>query len=109
MVKYKVKITQQANEQMLEVFRYINGTLSEPVAAQRLLDNLQSSILSLSFMPQRVALVQKEPWKSHGIHKMPVKNFLVYFWINEELKEVYITAVIYSKRNQEKQLKTMDI
>ena len=104
---YKVKITEQASSQMLEIFSYISDTLKEPVAAERLLDELQKSIFSLDTMPKRVALTDEEPWHSYGIHKMPVKNFLVYFWVNDEQKEVHITAVIYGKRNQLEQLKQM--
>ena len=40
-------------------------------------------------------------------HKMPVKNYLVYFWINEIKNMVYITAVIYSQREQKRQLSKM--
>ena len=109
MDEYKVKITPQASAQMLEIFSYISGTLKEPVAAERLLNELQKSILSLDTMPKRVALVDEEPWRSYGVHKMSVKNFLVYFWVNEELKEVHITAIIYGRRDQLEQLKQMDI
>lgn len=31
---------------------------------------------------------------------MPVRNFLVYFFIDEENKVVWITAVIYGRRDQ---------
>lgn len=61
MDKYKVKITPQANEQMLEIFSYISYTLQEPVAAERMLDSLQESILSLGTMPKRIVLVDEEP------------------------------------------------
>lgn len=108
MDKYEVKITPQASAQMLEIFSYISGTLKEPVAAERLLQELQKSILSLDTMPKRVALVEEEPWRGYGVHKMPVKNFLVYFWINDELKEVHIIAVIYGRRDQLEQLGKID-
>ncbi len=35
-----------------------------------------------------------------GICKMPVKNFLVYFSVDDEKKAVWITAVIYGWRDQ---------
>ena len=44
---YKIKITPQAQRQM-------------------------SAVLSLDIMPKRVALVEEEPWRSHGI--IPVKS-----------------------------------
>ena len=77
MDEYKVKITPQASAQMLEIFSYIKDTLKEPVIAEKLLDELQKSILSLNTMPKRIALTDEYPWRSYGVHKMSVKNFLV--------------------------------
>jgi len=31
---------------------------------------------------------------------MPVKNFLVYYWIDENHKTVWITAIVYGGRDQ---------
>jgi toxin ParE1/3/4 len=73
-----------------------------------LLYEIESSISSLSQFPQRVALTEEEPWRSTGIHKMPVKNFLAYFWIDEENSKVQVTAIIYGRRDQIKQLSQMD-
>lgn len=109
MNEYKIKITPQAREQLLEILSYVSNTLQEPVVAEGLLNKLQESILSLEIMPKRISLVDEEPWKSHGVHKMPVKNFIVYFWINEELKEVHIIAVVYGRRDQLEQLRQLDI
>lgn len=44
-----------------------------------------------------------------GIHRLPVKNFLVYFWIDENNMRVQITAIIYEKRDQLRQLSQMDM
>ncbi len=109
MDNYKVKITEQAEVQLREILLYISNTLKEPDIAINLFNELQKSILSLDVMPKRIALIDEEPWRSYGIHKMPVKNFLVYFLVNEDLKEVHITAVIYGKRAQLKQLEKMKL
>ena len=39
---------------------------------------------------------------------MPVKNYLVYFWVNEEQKKVQITAVVYGRRDQRAALQNMN-
>ncbi len=59
-------------------------------------------------MPARIPLTAEEPWHSQGIHKMVVKNFLVYFWIDDKNLCVWVTAVIYGRRNQRQQLEKMD-
>ena len=48
----------------------------------------------------RYPLTEEEPWYTKGIHKMPFKNFLVYYLIDEDKKAVWITAVIYGRRDQ---------
>lgn len=106
---YIVKITSQAEEQIQEIVNYITHELMAPESALHLLDTLEDSFSSLKHFPQRVTLVDEEPWHANGIHRLPVKNFLVYFWIDEDNMTVQITAVIYSKRDQIQQLSQMDM
>ena len=107
--KYEVKVTRQALEQMRAILHYISYDLMAPQAADNLLDDLKSSILKLSVLPKRYPLIEEEPWKSEGIRKSVVKNFLVYYWVDDENNKVQVTAVIYSKRDQIKQLRKMDM
>ena len=86
--KYTVKITQQAQEQIREIVSYIRFTLQAPETAMKMLDTLQEEIASLDQFPNRVPLTEEEPWRSQGIHKFPVKNYLIYFWVDEETKKV---------------------
>lgn len=106
---YLVKITEQAHGQIQEIIHYIAYELKSRDAALHLLDELEDAIASLSQFPQRVPLTDEEPWHSNGIHRLPVKNFLVYFWIDEENSKVQITAVVYAKRDQTRQLSQMDM
>ena len=85
--KYTVKITTQAQEQLKEIIHYINYSLQAPGTAMKMLDTLEKEIASLDQFPNRVPLTAEEPWHSQGIHKLPVKNYLVYFWVDEEAKK----------------------
>ena len=40
-----------------------------------------NSIEELVEMPERYSLVDEEPWRTEGMKKIIVKNFLIYFWI----------------------------
>ena len=94
---------------MREIAHYISYDLMAPEAADNLLDDLKASILKLSVLPKKYSLIEEEPWRSEGVRKIVVKNFLVYYWIDEEYNKVQVTAVIYSKRDQIKQLKNMEM
>lgn len=37
-------------------------------------DTLQDEINSLSFMPERIRVVDDQPWKEKGVRKIQVKN-----------------------------------
>lgn len=102
---YEVKITTQAQTQLQEILHYIARELKAPEAARNLLNILRNAVASLSQFPNRVPLPQEEPWRSNNIHKMPVKNFFIYFWVNENQCKVLITAIVYSKRHQIRQLR----
>lgn len=106
---YNVKITSQAEEQIQEIMYYITNDLKAPDAALHLLDALEDSFASLAHFPQRVVLVDEEPWHTNEVHRLPVKNFLVYFWIDENDMKVQVIAVIYEKRDQLRQLSQMDM
>ena len=97
---YQVTLIPQAMEQIRQTALYIAHTLQEAETAKRWADLLYKEIAGLRFMPSRYPMIEEEPWRSKGIHKMSVKNHLVYYWVNEEAKSVYVTAVIYGRRDQ---------
>ena len=99
-MRYEVKLTPQAFEQIEETVQYISKILLEPEIARKWADTLQSEIEKLDSMPSRYSLTEEEPWHTKGIRKMPVKNFLIYYLVDEKRKTVWITAVIYGRRDQ---------
>jgi len=104
---YLVKVTEQAQEQMREIAHYIAFELKAPDAALHMLDSLETAIASLARMPNSIALTEEEPWHSFGIHKKIVRNFHVYFWIDEDTRKVQVTAVVCDRRDQVQQLSQM--
>lgn len=108
-VVYEVKITAQSESQMAEIVDYITNELLAPDAADNLLTKLEKSILGLSRFPEKHQLIEEEPWRSEGVRKIVVNNFLVYFWIDKNQKKVQVFAVIYEKRDQIEQLRHLSL
>lgn len=104
---YIVKMALNAVEQVSEIVAYISKVLLVPDTAAKWADYLHKEVTGLNEMPLRFSLVEDEPWRSKGIRKMSVKNFLVYYLINEETTTVWVTAVTYGKRNQITALRNM--
>lgn len=107
--QYKVQITRYALAQMKKIRDYIAEELLAPQAAFQLLSEMKKTAASLSSMPERNPLVDIKKWKEQGIRKAIVKNFIIYYWTDEELQIVHITAVVYEKRNQLTELRKMEL
>lgn len=108
MKSYAVKITSYAQKQMAEIRDYIAFRLCSPDSAANLLREMYKATTSLSQMPERFGKIEEEPWRERGIRKLSVKNFFVYYWIDEESSVVYVTAVTYAMRDQINVLYNMD-
>lgn len=106
-MKYKVKLTNHALTQLKEVVKYISSILLEPEVARHWSNRIKKEILTLDHMPLRYPLVDEEPWRSEGVHRMTVENFIVYYWVNNDTSIVWITAVVYGRRDQLSALRNM--
>ena len=108
MKKYKVKLTEYAENQLGEIYNYIAVTLASPIAAKNWLSNMKKQMSQLSFYAARGSSDRQEPWRSRGIHKLVVKNYLVYFWIDEDHSVVWVIAIVYGRMDQTEGLKRID-
>ena len=106
-MQYQVKMTMYATEQVRETVSYISHELLSPETAVGWANYLQKEIAGLDTFPARYPCIEEEPWRTKGIRKLSVKNFLIYYWIDEENSTVWITSVIYAKRDQIERLKEM--
>lgn len=104
---YRVKMTDHAIGQMQEAVGYISRSLRAPDVAERWAARVEKEIASLDGMPRRYPLTEEEPWRTEGVRKMPVEHFLVYYWIDESSSTVWITAIVYGRRDQLKALREM--
>lgn len=89
-MKYTVKLTPHAIAEISETIAYISHVLLVPDTARAWADHLQSEISGLDTLPERYPQVEREPWHRLGIRKMPVKNFIVYYYVDQENKTVWI-------------------
>ena len=49
-------------------------------AADNLFDKMKAEITKLSSFPKKHALIDEEPWRTEGVRKIVVKNFLIYYF-----------------------------
>ena len=109
MDSYRIIVTPDAYINLAELRYYIANILMAPDAALRHIRLIRKEIATLEQLPARIAPVAEEPWHSRGIRHLIVKNFYVYYRIDEAAKTVYILNVVYNKRDQLRILAQMDL
>ena len=101
---YEVEVSEQADCDLRGIFEYISFELHSPESAGGQLERLEEQILSLNTMPERYRKYEKEPWKSRGLHVLPVDNYVVLYIPDNDKKVVTILRVMYAGRNIDNQL-----
>ena len=101
---YEVEVSEQADNDLRGIFEYIAFELQSPENASGQLDRLEEQILSLDTMPERYRKHEKEPWKSRGLHVLPVDNYVVLYISDIDKRVVTILRVMYAGRDIDKQL-----
>ncbi len=101
-MRYVVKITDSALEDMDAIYDYIRLTLKAPEAAAAQYDRIADEILMLEEMPLRFGVPQFEPCISAQLHRMLVDHYSVFYLVRGE--NVIVTDVLYSASDLEARL-----
>lgn len=99
MEHYDILVYETAETDIRDIIGYISKTLREPNTARAMFKRFQEAIMSLSRMPERFPLVQDNYLASLGIRTIPVGNYLIFYVVNREERQVNISRVLYGKRN----------
>ena len=98
---YNVVYSPQALNDLKDIYAYIAQELLVPDTARNQVNRIRKEIRSLDFMPSRYALVDWEPWKSMGMHKLPVDNFVVFYTVDGDSMTVTVIRIVYGGRDIE--------
>jgi len=100
---YRMKLHQNAIQDMEEIGKYIAETLRSPLSAHNLNHRFHEAVKNLTELPHRCPVVElTKPFKQQvdeEYRKLRVENYLMLYHINETEKTVTITRVIYNRRN----------
>ncbi len=109
MDSYKIIITPDAEEDLVELRNYIADVLLARDTARNYIRTIRKEIGSLSELSARYKPIDDEPWHSRGIRRIMANNFFVYYRIDEDRKQVFVLNVIYARRDQLRMLEQMNI
>ncbi|MCL1874689.1 MAG: type II toxin-antitoxin system RelE/ParE family toxin [Synergistaceae bacterium] len=98
-MNYKVIIAPSALEDLRDILRYVAQELASPETAVKTLDAIECAIFSLSDMPKIHALVSDDRLFALGYRKLNIKNYIVFFIVNDAYKTVEVDRVLYARRD----------
>lgn len=98
---YSIIYSSEAKDDLREIYSYIAYDLQAPETAEGQVNRIRKEIRSLDFMPSRYTVVDWEPWKSMGMHRVPVDNFIVYYVVNNGSRTITVIRIFYGGRDIE--------
>jgi plasmid stabilization system protein ParE len=99
MAKYRVDVSEPAENDLRDIVRYISAQLSAPMTALKMMDTIEEAITGLAVIPQKCPLVTDERLAMMGYRKLLVKNYIVFFMIDEKSKVVDVERILYARRD----------
>ena len=105
MKTYKVQITKDAKEDIKEIVTYIKVGLKEPQIATQHKKAFKDAIVKLKDSANIYNVIDEELVGIKGIRKVNVKNFMIFYNIDENEDIAKVFAVFYAKSNWQNNLK----
>ncbi len=97
-MKYVIKFTPLAIEDLDQIFIYIAFELCNNTAAENLTLKIENRINRLKTFPYHCSQVTDEILKFKGYRKLIVDNYIVFYLVDEKSKEVVIMRILFGAR-----------
>lgn len=98
-IKFTAEFTDECIEEMAEIYDYITNKLKENNAAKRLMKEVTNKILNLAKAPELYMRIGKSDRLRREYRRIVIKNYIVLYIVDFEKRKVYISHMIYGKRN----------
>ncbi len=96
---YEVQWTSLAKDDLVHAIIYIADMLKAPLAAERLLDDIEKETAVLAENPYLFPLSHDEFIAHRGIRHMKVKNYMLFYTVNEDARTITIIRMLYVRRD----------
>ena len=93
--EYNVKLSIQAREDYKKIIKYIKFKLLEPKIAEKYAELIKNEINTLRYNPKRFAIIDYDIIKEYKFRKLVIKNYILFYRINEIEKTVNIERILY--------------
>ena len=96
---FEVEFTDECIEEMTEIYEYIANNLKQDNTAKKLIAEVMNRVLELANEPELYMKIGKVDRLRREYHRIVVKNYVILYTIDFEKRKVYISHMIYGRRN----------
>jgi toxin ParE1/3/4 len=96
---YNLSFSKIIDEDIDPCYNYINDKLEAPTAAENLMKELYEKLNQIKEKPYSRPLVHDKLLATLGIRSVKVKNYLLFYNVEEDEKNVNVITFMYSKRD----------
>ena len=101
---WDIRYSEEAKQDLRSIYEYICFELLVLDIAAAQYRRIINAVRKLDDMSLRFPLYKDDPWNSLGMRWFPVDNYLVFYFVDEQTKEVNVARIMYKGRDIRKQL-----
>jgi len=101
-IKYTIKISLAANNDLNEIFTYITDVSDAEQTAFNLMREIQDMILSLGEMPGRFGISREPMLAKRGYRRITIKKYVILYTIDEKNKIVNVARIFHGSMDYAK-------
>ncbi|AGL03661.1 type II toxin-antitoxin system RelE/ParE family toxin [Desulfoscipio gibsoniae] len=98
---YSLKLTPKASKDLDKIYRYITEELYAEQAAVNLLEKIETSVMRLKDFPFSGNYFADEYLKKKGYRKLIIDNYIDFYVVDEEEKQVVVMRFLYGRQKYE--------
>ncbi|MDO4553309.1 MAG: type II toxin-antitoxin system RelE/ParE family toxin [Bacillota bacterium] len=96
--RHQIRYLPLAFEDLDGIDSYISDVLNNPAAAETLMTEIERAVEQLEQFPYIGSELEDACLAAKGYRKLVVENYLVFYIVNDERREVIIMRVMYGAR-----------
>lgn len=96
---YKMEVTKEATAELENIMNYISESLAAPKAAQSFYDDFMACCNNILNNPYMYAACEFLPLKAGKYRKAVIKNYLMFYKVDEETTTICVYRLLYGRRN----------
>lgn len=105
MKKYTIAFSNEAMNDLNNIYQYIYTDLSSPISAEKIYFQLKASINSLVLMPERIKILGTNKYLKVDVRRILSGKFSIFFIIDKANSSIIITNILYTSTITENKLK----